>query len=57
MRKVYLLCESFCDDYEPYDKVLFAYQFEVDAIMECNRLTVEDTDKRLVYWVLSKELK
>lgn len=57
MRKVYLLYSHWTASYEEEDNVLEVYQFEVDAIMACNRLTRENTSMYTVFSVMGKELK
>lgn len=57
MRKVFLLYQSWTESYEEHDDVLEVYQFEVDAIMACNRLTKENKSMYTVYSVTGKVLK
>jgi len=57
MRKVFLLYESWTASYEESDSVLDIYQFEVDAIMACNRLTMENKSAYTVYSVEVRALQ
>jgi len=57
MRKVFLLYESWTASYEESDSVLDIYQFEVDAIMACNRLTMENKSTYTVYSVEARALQ